>query len=76
MPKDDDLEARKALVSKKYLGKGGIHGVGMARSKSAVKVYVDPAASAGLDNLLEAIRKEVTPFRLLVIREDRASTRD
>lgn len=73
MPSNDELEAAKTLVSKKYLGKAGIHGVGLRRSKSAVTLYVDPADSLEREGVLRSIEKEIEPINLLVVEGERAS---
>ncbi|HEX8071589.1 MAG TPA: hypothetical protein VF546_16665 [Pyrinomonadaceae bacterium] len=73
MQKNSTLEDVKSLVSQKYLGKAGIHGVGMRRSKSAVAVYVDPEDRLDRQEVLSQIEKEIKPFNLLVVEEGRAS---
>lgn len=73
MPEDSKLEDVKSLISGKYLGKAGIHGVGMRRSKSAVTVYVDPGDRPDRKEVLGLIEKEIKPFNLLVIEEGQAS---
>lgn len=73
MPENSTLEDVKSLVSRKYLGKAGIHGVGMRRSKSAVAVYVDPEDHTDRQEVLSRIEKEIKPFNLLVVEEGRAS---
>ena len=73
MPKDTTLESVKSLVSSKYLGKAGIHGVGIRRSKSAVAVYVEPGTRPGKQEMLRSIEKEIAPFNLLVVEEGRPS---
>lgn len=67
------LEAAKSLVSEKYLGRAGIHGVGLRRSKSAVTLYVDPVEQAERQEVLRSIEEEIKPFKLLVVEEERAS---
>lgn len=73
MPEDKTLESAKSLVSEKYLGKAGIHGVGIRRSKSAVAVYVEPGARPDKQETLRSIEKEIAPFSLLVVEEGRPS---
>lgn len=73
MPEKSTLEDAKLLVSEKYLGKAGIHGVGVRRSKSAVAVYVDPEDRLDRQEVLNLIEDEIKPFKLLVVEEERAS---
>lgn len=73
MPEKYTLEDVKSLVSQKYLGKVGIHGVGIRRSKSAVALYVDPEERPDRQEVLSRIEDEVKPFKLLVFEEGRAS---
>jgi hypothetical protein len=71
----DDLEDRKARISKKYLGVAGIHAVGVSRSRSKLNVYVERRSPA-LDNVLNAIEQDAAPFGIAVIESERASTHD
>jgi hypothetical protein len=73
VPSNDELEAAKSLVREKYLGKAGIHGVGLRRSKEAVTLYVDPTDQPERQELLRSIEKEIEPVKLLVVEEGRAS---
>jgi hypothetical protein len=73
MPLKSTLEDAKSLVSEKYLGKAGIHGVGVRRSKAAVAVYVDPEDRPDRQEVLNLIEDEIKPFKLLVVEEGRAS---
>lgn len=62
-------EARKR-VSKKYLGKAGIHGVGIRRSRNALAVYVDPGPGQG--QILKEVASEAAPYSVLRIECERA----
>ena len=74
MADKDTLESAKSLVSEKYLGVAGIHGVGLRRSKSAVTLYVDPEdRTEERQEVLRRIEEEVAPFNLLVVEEGKAS---
>lgn len=73
MASNDELEAAKSLISQKYLGKVGIHSVGLRRSKSAVTLYVDPADQPERQELVRLIEEEIKPINLLVVEEGRAS---
>jgi hypothetical protein len=73
MSEESTLEDVQSLVSQKYLGKEGIHGVGIRRSKGAVTIYVDSAERPEQKELLDLIEEEIKPFNLLVVEEGRAS---
>lgn len=69
------LDEAKKSITEKYLGEAGIHGVGISRSRNALRVYVDTASGFG-DNyraILEEIRKEAAPYSVLEIEEERAT---
>jgi hypothetical protein len=69
------LDEAKKSITEKYLGEAGIHGVGISRSRNALRVYVDAATDFG-DNhrvILEEIRKEAAPYSVLEIEEERAT---
>jgi hypothetical protein len=69
------LDEAKKSITEKYLGEAGIHGVGISRSRNALRVYVDAASDFG-DNyraILEEIRKEAAPYSVLEIEEERAT---
>ena len=72
MAGENTLEELKSLVSEKYLGKAGIHGVGIRRSKEAVTIYVHPEDSLDQKDLLDQIEKEIEPFNLLVVEEEKS----
>ena len=73
------LEATKRRLSRKYLGKGGIHGIGLSRTRNAVCVHLassDDAAQAAQQNaVLEELKRDATPYEVLVTSEERARAR-
>jgi hypothetical protein len=66
------LDATKRLISQKYLGKGGIHGVGLSKAENAVRVHLSPAdASDGSRRaLLEALKRDAAPYEVVVTTEE------
>jgi hypothetical protein len=67
MSEEDTLEETKGRISARYLGTGGIHGVGVSRADNAVRLYV--SAEAALDDArLEEIQRLAAPFGVVVIR--------
>jgi hypothetical protein len=67
------LDEVKNDVSLKYLGRAGIHSVGISRAENALRVYVDPEAEDALKDVLSEIEKEAAPFKIVPIKSDRSS---
>jgi hypothetical protein len=67
----DPLEEAKGRLLR-YLGKSGVHGVGLRRSENAVCVYFD-ARPPGHEELLQEMEREISPVRLIAVYEDRPS---
>ena len=68
MNPEDALDEAKRRISDKYLGVGGIHGVGMSRANNAVRVYVSTADAID-DARLEEIRRVAEPFDVLIVED-------
>jgi hypothetical protein len=67
------LDEVKKHVSRKYLGRAGIHSVGISRAENALRVYVDAEAEDALKDVLSEIEKEAAPFKIVPIKSDRSS---
>jgi hypothetical protein len=67
----ESLEDVKNRLRQSFLGKAGIHGVGVSRAKRAIQVYMSPNAGTDQTNVLEQLRKSASPFPVIVIQEDR-----
>jgi hypothetical protein len=67
----ESLEDVKNRLRQSFLGKAGIHGVGVSRARQAIQVYLSPDAGTDQTDLLEQLRKSAAPFPVIVIREDR-----
>ena len=59
MADEQTLDDVQALITKKYLGQAGIHGVGVRRKKSAIALYVEPGTPEEHKDLLTQITDEV-----------------
>lgn len=68
---EQSLEEVKNRVRRSFLGKGGIHGVGMNRAERAIRIYVTPHAAEQPD-VVEQVRQAALPYPIIVITEDRA----
>ncbi len=65
------LDELKEQLSNKYLGKAGIHGIGISRLHDAIRVYLQPEAGDEQENILKEIEKEVAPFKVLPVKSNR-----
>lgn len=61
------LELLKERLSKRYLGVAGIHGIGLVRAGTAVRVYCDPGESAERSALLEQLRRDAEPLSVEIV---------
>ena len=68
----DRLEETKDKLDRQFLGRGGIHSVGLRRSKQAVTVYMSPDAPGDRDQTLNEVRKQAAPFEVIVIEDEPA----
>lgn len=64
------LEEVKNRLRQSFLGKGGIHGVGVNRAERAIRIYMSPQA-AGQPDVLDQVREAAKPFPVFVVTEDR-----
>jgi hypothetical protein len=66
---DEKLRSVKDRISERYLGKDGIHSVGLRRSANAITVYVAPTEDANQEELqertLENLRRDAAPFAVV-----------
>jgi hypothetical protein len=74
MADDAKLDQVQERITRKYLGKAGIHGVGIRHKKSAIVLYVEPGAAEEHKNALTKIKEEVEPLNLMIVEEERSST--
>lgn len=68
----ETLEQVKNRVSKKYLGKAGIHSVGLRRSQGTITVYYAPSAEEAQSQVLEKLSEEARPFKVLALQAEPA----
>lgn len=65
-----DLEELKSRVSRKYLGKAGIHGVSVRPSSNALCVYMSPGSGEEHQQLLQNLKADAAPFHVLFFEEE------
>lgn len=63
------LDEIKENISQKYLGRSGIHGIGIRRKENALYIYGE-ADSLPAD-VLEEIEKEAAPYSVVTIEEEK-----
>jgi hypothetical protein len=63
-------------LSRKYLGKGGIHGIGLSKGQNAIRVHVAPShgwdreVAARQSALLDELKRDASPYAVLVTGEE------
>jgi hypothetical protein len=58
----ETLEAVKDRISDRYLGKSGIHAIGLRRSANAITVYLKISRDPSQRSTLDSLRKEASPY--------------
>lgn len=66
----DDLEEVKSVLGRRYLGKAGIHGMGIRPASNAISVYMAPGSGERYKQLLENLRKDAEPFEVVFTEEE------
>ncbi len=69
---EKSLDEIKQDISQKYLGKSGIHSVGIRRKQNALYIYTDSEPSPKQEAVLEEIKKEAAPYSVVTVAEERA----
>ncbi len=62
----DNLKETKKRLQKDFLGKEGIHGLGINRSQNAIKIYTSKPKL----NCLDKIKKASSPYEVIVVEDD------
>jgi hypothetical protein len=65
------LEEVKDRLGELFVGKAGIHGVGISQAKRAIRVYVGRDSIDEQGAVLEQVRASAAPFPVIVVQEDR-----
>jgi len=70
------LEETKSQLSAKYLGKCGVHGVGLVRDQDAVRFDIDETGQneAAIGQMLEQARREAHPYKVITNKAERSNT--
>ena len=68
----DSLNQVKDRVKRHYLGRAGVHAIGVSRSQNAIRVYIDPDDTPETASVLAELREEASPFSLIIVREEPA----
>lgn len=63
------LNEVKRQLSRKYLGKSGIHGIGTRPAEQAISVYLKPCPANEREELREELEKEAAPFKVILIED-------
>lgn len=63
------LDSVKEKLSEAFLGRGGIHAVGIRRSQNAICLYVHSDPGEERDRVIEEARRAAAPFSVVIIEE-------
>jgi hypothetical protein len=66
----ESIQELKNRLRQTYLGKAGIHGVGINRVGQVIRVYVGDHGQPDEEEVLEQLRRSAEPFPVQVIREE------
>jgi hypothetical protein len=69
----EPLEAVKNRLRSRYLGKAGIHGIGLSQADRAIRVYLHEPGHPDRDTVLSQIKAEAAPYAVRVIDEQAPS---
>lgn len=65
---DDALDLVRSKIASQFLGRNGIHAVGLSRRDKAVKIYYN-AVSPPDRHILDAIEQQAHPFAIQFVAE-------
>jgi len=66
----ESLDELKRRLRSKYIGKAGIHGLGIDRSQDALRIYHKPSSDPRQEKLLKEIEKEARPYKVIRVKEE------
>ena len=69
----EPLEAVKNRLRGQYLGKAGIHGIGVSHAEGAIRVYLHQPGHPDRDSVLKQIEADAAPYAVRVIDEQAPS---
>ena len=61
----------KEELKQHFLGKHGVHGIGMSHAEGAIRLYVDSDTEIQKISVLNEIKQQASPFPVIVIKEER-----
>lgn len=68
------LEAIKQRLSRKYLGREGIHGIGVSKARKAIRIHliqnVDPEEQSRQNAVLDKLRQDASPCEVILTFEE------
>ena len=69
----EPLEGVKNRLRQHYLGKAGIHGIGVSHADSAIRIYLHDPGHPDRESVLQRIREDAAPYTVRVIDEQAPS---
>lgn len=70
---EKSLEEVRKHISRKYIGKAGIHGVGVRRKLNAICIYLVGSTDSEQQTFLNEIEREALPYKVLKIDSERST---
>ncbi|WP_145260795.1 hypothetical protein [Planctomycetes bacterium Pan216] len=72
----ETLRQLKASLRGEFLGKHGIHGMGMRSAEDAICIYLQPGVERTESEAIARLRERVAPHKLIIVEDDAASIGD
>ena len=69
----ESLRQVKERLRRQFLGRAGLHGLGLRPAENAICVYADADETPDQQTLLAEIEQAAKPIRIIVIREPKPS---
>jgi hypothetical protein len=67
---NESLDEVRRRIAHNYIGKAGIHGIGISRSRNAIRIYVQPDAGTEQKAVLAEIKQAAAPFQVLIVEDE------
>ena len=67
----ESLRQAKERLRRQFLGRAGLHGLGLRPDEDAICVYADADETPDQQALLAEIEQAAKPFRIIVIRDQK-----
>jgi hypothetical protein len=69
----DSLHDAKRRLRDQFLGRHGIHAIGVSQARNCVRLYVEPARRDEVERMIPQLSEQAAPFGVLVEASDPAT---